>query len=169
MNKTIRLILSLFVAVFLGLVVGLYAQSNSAARLAKLSEEKAEISKMDLVLINTRIGVLQQTLKEDLGVPFTPTSFSYDADKKKIRIAVYIASTLLVKANASQLSKTLETRGTALCVAPNLAEGNFRYMFPVQPPKDYCAIRFFTDALSPAGELQTKDVATYEDGKLTLN
>lgn len=118
MTKRLRMFLSLLAAMLVGLVVGLYAQSNSAARLAKLSEEKAEITKMDLVLLNTRVGVLQQMLKDDLGLTFTPTSFRYDSDKRKIRIAVHVGSAWLAKANINQLSKTLETRATALCRVP---------------------------------------------------
>lgn len=166
-NKRLHLFFSLLAAMLLGLVVGLYAQS-SAVRLAKLSEEKAEISKMDLVLLNTRVEVLQQMLKDDLALAFAPTSFRYDSDKKKIRIAVHVDPALLAKANVNQLVKTLEARATGLCIAPYLAEGNFVYMFPVTPPKDYCAVRFFTDARGSAGDFEPKDVATFEDGKLAV-
>lgn len=168
MTKRLPLYLSLLAAMLVGLVVGLYAQSNSASRIAKLSEEKAEISKMDLILLNTRVSVLQQMLKDDLALPFIPTSFKYDVDNKKIRITVYVAPTLLVKTNANQLAKTLEGRAAQFCISPELAEGNFVYMFPVQPPKEYCAIRFFTDALGPEGHVEPKDVAVFEDGKLAM-
>jgi hypothetical protein len=167
-SKKLSMCLSLLAATLVGLVVGLYAQSNSASRLARLSEEKAEISKMDLVLLNTRVGVLQEMLKDDLTLPFIPTSFKYDVDNRKIRIAVYVAPTLLVKTNANQLVKTLENRAAQFCTSPELAEGNFVYMFPVQPPTEYCAIRFFTDALDREGHVEPKDVAVFEDGKLTM-
>jgi hypothetical protein len=168
LTKRMTLFLSLLLATLLGLVVGLYAQSNSAARLAKLYDERAEISKMDLVLLNTRVEVLQQILKDDLSLPFAPTSFAYDVDKKKIRVAVYVDPAVLTKTNTSQLTKTLETRATSLCVAPELADGNLLLMFPVQPPNEYCAIKFFTHALDSSGHVQPKDIAIFEDGKLTL-
>src|SRR5205823_13076764 len=49
MIKKAEMCIGLCAATFVGLVVGLYAQSNSAARLTRLSEDKAEISKMDWV------------------------------------------------------------------------------------------------------------------------
>ncbi|SRR5713226_9502298 len=169
MSKRVTLFLSLVVAMLFGVLLGLYAQSNSATRLAKLSEEKAEISKMDLVLLNTRVEVLLQMLKDDLELPFTPTAFRYDADKKKIRIAVHVALAFLAEASSNQISKTLQARATTLCVAPELADGNLAYMFPIQPPQEYCAIRFFTEALSRTGDVQTNsEVASFEDGKLIL-
>jgi len=160
--------LSLSIAVFLGFVAGTLAQSNSAARLARLAEDKAEMSKMDLVLLNTRISVLQGMLKDDLSLPFAPTSFSYDADKKKIRVSVYVDPAVLTKTTAPQLAKTLETRATSLCVAPTIADGNLPYMMPIQPPKEYCATRFFTLTLDSSGHIQPKEVAIFEDGNLTL-
>lgn len=82
MTKKLHVLLSFLAAMLLGLVVGLYAQSN-AVRLAKLSEEKAEISKMDLVLLNTRVQVLQQMLKDDLALPLTPTSLAMIPTRKR--------------------------------------------------------------------------------------
>jgi hypothetical protein len=160
--------LSLFAATLFGLVVGLNAQSTSGGRLAKLSDEKAEISKMDLILLNTKIAVLQQMLKDDLSLPLAPTGITYDPDKQKIRTSVYVDPAFLAKVNATQLSKTLDSRATDLCVAPTLAEGNFRYLVPVGPPKEYCAVWFYTYTLDRAGHVQTKDVARFEDGKLTM-
>lgn len=161
--------LGLCFAMAFGLVVGLYAQSNSAERLAKLSEGKAEISKMDLVLLNTRVSVLQDMLKDDLLLPFVPASFKYDSDKKKIRISVYIDPLVLAKTNVSELTKKLGSRATDLCLAPELAHGNFPYMFPIQPPNEYWVIEFFTHSLDSSGHVQRKDVATFEGGKLTMN
>src|ERR1700722_14356253 len=117
--------LGLVTAMLIGIVVGLYAQSNSDARLAKLSEEKAEISKMDLVLLNTRVAVLQQILSDDSALPFVPTSIIYDTDKKKIRVSVHVDPAFLAKTNANQLGGVLEARAAGLCIAPEMAEGNF--------------------------------------------
>ncbi len=168
MIKKAEMCLRLCVAMTVGLVVGLYAQSNSAAKLAKLSGDKAEISKMDFLLLNTKISVLQQMLKDDLSLPFVPTSFAYDADNKKIRVSVHVDPAVLTKMNTNQLTRALESRATSLCVAPELADGNFPYMFPIQPPKEYCAVRFFTLTAGSSGHVEPKDVAAFEDGKLNM-
>jgi hypothetical protein len=62
----------------------------------------------------------------------------------------------------------MAARAASLCLAPELADGNLAYMFPVQPPLSYCAIRFFTETLDSGGDVQTKDVASFEDGKMVL-
>jgi hypothetical protein len=165
-SSKMNLFLSLFAATLFGFVAGLYAQSTSGAKLAKLSEEKADITKMDLILLNTRVAVFQEILKDELSLPLIPTNITYDSEKQKIRTSVYVDPAFLAKVNVAQLSKTLDSRATALCIAPALAEGNFHYMFPVQPATEYCVIRFFTHALDGAGHVQAKDVATFEDGTL---
>ncbi len=78
MTKRVKQFLILSVAATFGLAVGLYAQSAVGAKLARLSEEKAELTKMDVILLNTRIAVLQEMLKDDLSVPLVPTSITYD-------------------------------------------------------------------------------------------
>lgn len=168
MHRRANSFLGLFGAMLIGVVIGLHAQPNSGVKLAKLSAEKADISRMDLILMNTRIALLRQMLKDDLSLPLAPTSITYDADKQKILTSVYVDSAFLAKANAPQLGKTLDSRATGLCIAPAMAEGNSRYLFSVQPPIEYCAVRFFTHTLDGAGRVQTKDVASFEDGKLTI-
>lgn len=172
MNKRISKHFGVFVAAVLGFVAGVYAQSNSASTLARLSQEKAEISKMDLVLLNTRVEVLQEMLKDELLVPFAPTSFSFDAQRQKIRVSVHVDSAALANMTAGQLAKVLERRAVRLCVAPTQADGNLPYrpylLGQSQPPEEYCAIRFFTLRLDSSDHAQPTDVAVYEDGKLTM-
>ncbi len=168
MSNKVNAFLRLFLVMLLGVVLGVYAQTNSRAKLSTLSEERADVSKMDLILLNTRIAVLQQMLKDDLSLPLVPTSISYDADKQKIRTSVYVDPAFLAKTNPAQLSKALESRATNLCVAPALAERNFRYLVPVGPPDGYCAISFFTHSLDAAGHVQTKEVASFDGGQLTV-
>lgn len=166
-TKRVKQFLILSIAVSFGLAVGLYAQSTVGAKLARLSEERAEITKMDLILLNTRIAVLQEMLKDDLSAPLVPTSITYDGEHQKIRISVFVAPSFLSKVNISQLSKSLDSRATSLCIAPSMAEGNFPAVFPLAP-KEYCLIRFFTHTLDNSGHVQTKEVAQFDDGKLSL-
>jgi len=166
-TKRVKQFLIPSIAASFGLVVGLYAQSTVGAKLARLSEEKAEITKMDVILLNTRIVVLQEMFKDDLSVPLVPTSITYDAENRKIRTAVFVAPSFLSKVDVSKLSKSLNSRATSLCIAPSMAEGNLPTVFSLAP-KEYCVIRFFTHTLDNSGHVQVKEVAQFEDGKLSL-
>ncbi len=159
------LLIGLLTGLVLGLVAAIYAQSASIARLA---EEPANISKMDWILLNTRVHVLEQTLKDDLSLPLSPTSYSYDSEKQKIRISVYVAPSWLAKSSFAQVNKALSDRATALCIAPALGGGNLSMIFLRELPIRYCTIRFFTPALNGAGHAEPKDVASFEDGKLVM-
>jgi hypothetical protein len=165
--KRVKQFLILSIAASLGLVVGLYAQSTVGAKLTRFSEERAEITKMDVILLNTRIAVLQEMLKDDLSVPLVPTSITYDAENRKIPTSVFVDPSFLSKANVSQLSKTLDSRATSLCIAPSMAEGNLPTVFSLAP-KEYCVIRFFTHTLDSSGHIQVKELGQFEDGKLSL-
>jgi hypothetical protein len=167
-SKKVSLFVGLSSVLLVGIAIGTYAQSGGGARLAALYETKADISKMDLVLLNTRISVLEGMLKDDLSVPFAPTSFYYDYGERKITIAVQVDPTFIAKTSPSQLSKAVLARASALCVAPQTAQGNLTYMLPVEPPKDYCIIKFFTYMVGPDAHTTPKDVAVFEDGKLTM-
>ena len=169
MAKKVKQFLSMSIAAAFGLVVGAYAQSTVGAKLARLSEEKPEITKMDLILLNTRIAVLQEMLKDDLSIPLAPTSITYDAENQKIRTSVFVDPSLHSKLNVTQLHKTLESRATSLCIAPAMADGNFPNLLSLQAaPKEYCVVRFFTNTLDSSGHVQTKEVAQFEGGKLSL-
>jgi len=164
---------SLFVAALVSLVLGValavYAQSVSMARLA---EDKAGISKMDWILLNTRVHVLEQALKDDLAVPLVATAYSFDAEKQQVAISVFVSPAWLGKADFQAVNKALSARALALCVAPALAQrGEYlaSMMFaPGKPPKDYCSIRFFTHSLDRLGNLTVRDVALYEAGQLVV-
>jgi hypothetical protein len=100
--------------------------------------------------------------------PVVPTSISYDSEKRKIRTSVFVDPAYLAKATAAQLSQTFDSRAADLCIAPALAEGNLPYLISLQPAREHCEIRFFTHAADGAGQLQAKDVASFENGKLSL-
>lgn len=153
----------------LGVAIGIWAQSTS---MAKLAEEKAGISKMDWILLNTRIHVLEQALKDDLAVPLVASAYSFDVEKQQVGISVYVSPAWLGKTDFAAVNKALSARATALCVAPALAQrGEYlaSMMFaPGKPPKGYCSIRFFTHSLDRSGNLTAKDVALYEAGQLVV-
>lgn len=152
---------------FLVLAMGvvLYAQSAS---LAKLADEDMKISKMDWVLLNTRVHVLEEMLKDDLSAPFSPTSYSFDRQRGKLRIAVYVDPSWS-KRTLDEVSDAFSKRGTSLCVAPTLAQHGQQLTLFLTPPKDYCSILFFTLTLDASGkDINTKELAVFEEGKLSL-
>jgi hypothetical protein len=157
-------------ALVFGVAIGICAQSAS---ISKLAAERADLSKMDWILLNTRVHVLEQALKEDLAVPLVPTSYSFEQEKQKISISVYVSPVWLAKTNVQEANKSLSVRASFLCGAPFLAQQGefFVSMFKVsgeKPPKDYCSIRFFTHGLDRSGNLTVKDVALYEAGQLVV-
>jgi hypothetical protein len=168
MNNQAKQYLPILVAAFFGLVVGLAAQSRTTEQLTKLSSESANPSKMDIILLNTRINLLQQSLQGDISAPFVPTSLTYDTEGRKIRISVHVEATVPGKMNLGQLTKALEHHAENICIAPSLADGNIQYLLQLGKPKDYCTIRFFTYDLDSTGHVQPRDIAAYEDGRLSL-
>ena len=167
-RSSITMVLWMLAGVVLGVASGLYSQTPS---LAGLVEEKANISKMDWAILNTRVYVLEQTLKDDLSLPLSPTHYRYDPEKHKIRISVHVNFSWLAKSNFNQVSQALSARATALCIAPTGAQdGELLAWFLTleKPPVEYCAIRFFTVILDADGNIGPKDVASFEDGELVM-
>jgi hypothetical protein len=165
MTKRLKQFIMIFSAVLFGIVVGAYSQTFGA-KLAKLSEEKAEITKMDLVLMNTRIGGI---LIDELAVPIVPTSFTYDSKNQKIVTTAFVNPAFLSKSNPAQLSKVLDSHATSLCLAPLESEGNFATVFGLtMAPRAYCVVHFFTRSPDVAGYAIAREVAKYMDGKLSL-
>ena len=163
-------ILLLIAALSLGFALGVFSQSPPLARLA---EESASISKMDWMLLNTRVYVLEQALKDDLGLSMTPTSYSYDSERHQIRIALYVDPSWLAKTGRDQVNKAFSVRATSICVAPVIAQGASGDLLMVvrlleSSPVDWCAVRFFTLGLDSKGNIEPKYLATYERGRLTI-
>lgn len=157
--------IALVAAATFGFGIGVLAQTP----LQRLADERVNISRMDWVLLNTRVFVLEQTLKNDLSLPINPTDFSYDSEKQKIRIAVSIDPVWLASKSSGQVTRDLETRATSLCVAPALADKSLTMAIGAGiAPKQYCSIRFFTLGLGKDGKVEPRDVALFEDGKIIL-
>jgi len=168
LSKIMLLVTALAILV-LGGVIGICAQSAS---MAKLAEEKAGISKMDWILLNTRIHVLEQALKDDLAVPLVATAYSFEPEKQQIQISVFVSPAWFGKADFQAVNKALSARALALCVAPALAQrGEYlasMMLAPGKPPRDYCSIRFFTHSFDQSGSLTVKEVALYQAGQLIV-
>lgn len=162
--------LPVFVALTFGCYLGLMAsQTSKSAAMSQLAEQAANPTKIDWILLNTRVAFLEKILRDQLAVPLVPTQWSFEGDSQQIRIAVYADPSWLAKRSAANRDEALKKRALELCVSPLIA-GQFEYvgalMGSEKPPADFCAVRFWTHAMTESRELTTKDVALYEKGVL---
>ena len=150
-----------------GAVIGVFSQSFSLQRFA---QETATVSKMDWILLNSRVRVLEELVRDDLSVPLVPTSYSFDKDDERIRIAVKVDPTWLGRSNLSEAKSKLTSRAQHLCLAPWLSEhGQFGMLFLEKAPVKLCRVIFFTPQIDKSGKsVVPKDVAVYENGELVL-
>ncbi len=151
-----------------GFLVGAYSQTESNP-FEKLAAERANISKVDWILLNTRIRVLEETHRWELPLSFTPTSYSYDLQKQRIRVAIFVDPTWFSKHNVSQASEEFSKRADRIRAAVLTAEHGQLYSLLGKDLTKYYSIIFFTGVLDESGKSASpKDLAIYEDGKLTL-
>lgn len=174
MNR-LCMILLLTTVLSLGFALGVLSQSSPLARLA---EESASISKMDWILLKTRIYVLEQDqpgspFNDRLSLSITPTSYSYDSKKQQIRISLYVDPSWLAKTGREQVNKAFSARATSICVASVMgqtASGDLlaEMQLTEAHPVEWCAVTFFTLGLDNKGNIEPKDLAIFERGKLAI-
>jgi len=160
MNKLIATVSTVIITAMLA--TNLFGQSN-ATPLSRLVSEPAKLSQMDLILIRTRLFVIENPLDVSRSPELNPTSFSFDSERNKIRIAVRVDSDWLKKANLDTLKQALTTTGLSLCVDVKLANP-FELL---TTPADFCYMTFFTRIVA-SSEVIAKDVAEYSAGTLIV-
>lgn len=167
MKKAKLLVISTLVLGFwLGSTAG---QESRSSPFTGLTEQAANPSKMDWLILNTRVLVLEQTLKDQLSVPLSPTQYRFSSEKQEIQISVYVDLAWLAKRSSASTDEALSKRALELCFAPTMTappEYLVALMGAQKPPKDYCSISFWTHALTESGQLTVKDLAVYEKGIL---
>src|SRR5260221_619017 len=104
----------LLIGAVLGAVVGVRSQSNNAG-LDQMASEKANLSKMDVLLMNARIDALQSILLGDLSVPLVPQTYRYDDKQHKIEIRVFVNPSWLSKKNVETLKSDLNDEVASAC------------------------------------------------------
>lgn len=161
------LMLALVATLCLGMAFGAHQQS---ANLNSLASEPATISKMDWILLQTRVHVLEQALKDDLALSLTSTGYQFNSATGKIHSNVYVNPSWLSQTNFDQVKEAFSRRAAALCIAPAAANISSILSLMKEPPNQYCSIRFFTISLATEGSgINRKDIATYENGKLMID
>lgn len=159
--------LTLVATLCFGMALGAHLQSTS---LNTLASESATISKMDWILLQTRMHVLEQALKDDLSLSLTSTGYHFNSATGKIHSSVYVNPSWLSQTNFDQVKAAFSRRATALCIAPAAANVSSALSLLEQGPVQYCSIHFFTISLTAKKPgIKRKDIATFENGKLTID
>lgn len=154
---------SLIIGVCLGVAA---AQSSSFTTLA---EQRATPSKMDWILVNTRIVILEQALRDQLSVPLVLTDYQFNTEEELFQIAVYADLGWLTKKGQPARDEAFKKRAVELCAAPMLARQPEYIAATLQTkkrPAESCSVRFWTHSMHESGQLTIRDVAIYEKGVL---
>ena len=160
-------VLGLAAGLVLGATLQLHSQSQKPS-LASLSEQKAEISKMDWLLLKAQIGAFQWMIYHDLTNPVVPMSYWYDPENNRIISSQLVRPEWYREANLEQAKVILTNRAATYCVE-FLVSLPIVELFQIRPEiKSACTVNFYTLATGESGELGRKDIATYQDGQLIL-
>lgn len=164
LKHTFQLLISSAVLVSL---IGTYSHSQSNL-LEGLTKEKATISKMDWILLNSRLNLLEKALRNDLSVPLSLSGQYYDQKKKKFKTGIKVDLVWLSKSSPERIKSTLASYAADVCLETIITQAASGGSFAVQP-KDSCYVEFFTSQPSKSRDYTgVKSVATWENGELIL-
>ncbi len=143
---------------------------------SKLAGEKAEVSKLDLVLLTARIRLLEQRMAHPEQLNESVVSMYYNKASQRVVVRSWVAPEWSAAASLETAKKELSKEATEYCVdgllmaIAELPDGAMYVSMagPSTPPKSFCEVDFFTWEINKKGDLGTKDVATFEDGELRL-
>ena len=148
-------------------LIGAYSRSQSNV-LEGLAEEKATISKMDWILLNSRLNLLEKALRIDVSVPMSLSGQYYDRTKKKFLTSIRVDPAWLGKSSPEKVKGTLDSHAADVCLETIIVQAKNGGSFAVQP-KDICCVEFFTSQFTKSrGYTNATHVATWENGELTL-
>lgn len=159
--------LGLGVGMLLGGAVGVYSQ-HATSYLGDVSREKADISKLDWVLLQAQLQTFEWMFFHDFTNPVIPMAYRYDPRENRVISSHLVRPEWYAATNLEKASEVLKARGATYCTA--LAT-SFPLLDFVRSPEEIraaCKVDFYTLALTKTGELDKKDIATYAGGQLTL-
>lgn len=144
--------------------LGLRSQPAKAS-LARLADERAEISKMDWLLMNAQISTFEWMFFRDLTNPVIPMGYRYEAENNRIVSSHLVRPEWYFQTNLEEAKQVLTSRASSYCVQGVMVNLPVQDLLQIQPEiKGACRVDFYT----LAGEAGRKDVATYENGQLIL-
>jgi hypothetical protein len=148
-----------------GFIAGAHSQSKSFD-LERFDSEKAEVSKIEWILLESRIRILEDVLRDDLRIPLTLLNQYYDSKKKKVISVVRVDTTWLNTKSVTEVKNQLDAWAARVCLAPMLTNYGAKNLIflSARAPKDYSYVEF--NCLEQ--NLHVKQIAIYENGELTL-
>lgn len=150
--------------------VSLLGIQSQERQLALLAKERAEISRMDWVLLNAQVDVLRTLLVEKLKLPISPMTVFYDSERDRITWNANVDYSWYARATIEEAKRQLEKAALVYCTDGTMVNVMTRGYTPIsKAPREYCSVRFSKLALDDAGELGREEVAEYSNGKLILN
>lgn len=149
--------------------VSLLGIQSQERQLALLAKERAEISRMDWVLLNAEVSVLRTIFVNTLKVPISPMRVYYDEDRNRIVWNANVDFAWYAKATLEDVKRLLEEAALTYCLdGITLSIMMHGRTFVPGPPIEFCSVSFSKLALNESGELTREGVASYANGQLVL-
>lgn len=167
-RRSVFLVAGIALGVTLATAARVLSFQQRLADFKDLTAQKADISRMDWLLLQAQVAAIESTLEFDANRTDVPRGFTYDTKRQVVQAVSNVNPVWLSTANVDQVKKTLAERAVEIC-----ADAQVTFLGEVDIAlsmkwKDLCVVRF--NSVSP--EVQSagvKDVAHYEHGKLALD
>ncbi|MFQ5696024.1 MAG: hypothetical protein ACE5HB_08550 [Terriglobia bacterium] len=156
--------------VFLGGTLGGYSQEREV-RLTALASQRADITEMDWLLMKAQLHTLQWMFYEDFANPIIPMGSRYDAESNRIISGHLVRPEWNRTTTLDLAKKKLRSTATTYCVQGvmvNLPLAQQTALLARKEVSKACKVDFYTLALGESGQLERKEVATFENGRLIL-
>jgi len=136
-----------------------------------LAAEKAEISKLDWILMVARVRSLEYKMAHNLSQPASEVGIRYDRQHGKVIVAGFVDLEWLDRAKLDDLKKRLTAEALEYCVdgltMAAFDQGFLAGVRATESLKSDCVVQFFTWELGQRG-VERKDIAKYQNGQLIL-
>jgi hypothetical protein len=160
-------------SVLVGLKIHAQAQtpkSDTPRRVSQLAEEKMEVSKLDWIMLNARVKIVEQIPVFGASHHTSALGMSYDRDKKQVSVRGFVDPDWIARVKIDEMKKALLSDAALYCVQGlGFAEADAGELSTSFNVNNDCRVDFFTWTKDGVGNLGTKDIATASGGQLVLN
>ena len=153
--------------ILLGAATGLYSQ-NAASYLGDISREKADISKLDWVLLQAQLQTFQWMFFHDFTNPVIPMGYRYDPKENRVISGHLVRPEWYAATSMEKAKEKLKAQGASYCTALFTSFPPLDFVRSGQEIRTACRVDFYTLGFGKTGELERTDIATYTGGQLTL-